>query len=151
MKDLTERIGATFVFAGIDVVATPLFGGVRRAQLAGRATVVDCGPIPLCGGSGRTPFRDLVTAMEACLDLRAHRSGTLPRAASYPPRPHRRSIGSLARLLRQAAIAAILDGTEKITRGGLEAIVLDHTAEEHYRPRVTRRVRTGGRTHRHGT
>ncbi|WP_406277174.1 ATP-binding protein [Embleya sp. NBC_00896] len=32
LKDLTERIGATFVFAGIDVVATPLFGGVRGAH-----------------------------------------------------------------------------------------------------------------------
>ncbi|MGW1997458.1 TniB family NTP-binding protein [Embleya sp. NPDC001921] len=29
LKDLTERIGATFVYAGIDVTATALFSGVR--------------------------------------------------------------------------------------------------------------------------
>ncbi|MFI1386314.1 hypothetical protein [Embleya sp. NPDC020886] len=89
--------------------------------------------------------------MEACLDLREHRAGTLPRLGSYLRARTGGCIGSLARLLRQAAIAAILDGTEKITRGGLDAIVLDHTAEDHYRPRVTGRVRTGSRTHRLGT
>ncbi|MFF7251444.1 hypothetical protein ACFZBU_47215 [Embleya sp. NPDC008237] len=89
--------------------------------------------------------------MEACLDLRAHRAGTLPRAASYLHARTGGRIGSLARLVRQAAIAAILDGTEKITKGGLDAIVLDHTAEDHYRPRAGGRVRTGGRTRRHDT
>ncbi|MCX4546863.1 TniB family NTP-binding protein [Streptomyces sp. NBC_01565] len=46
IKDLTERIAATFVYAGIDVTQTPLFSGVRGAQLAGRATLIACGPLP---------------------------------------------------------------------------------------------------------
>lgn len=46
IKDLTERLPATFVYAGINVTDTPLFTGTRGAQLAGRATLVDCGPSP---------------------------------------------------------------------------------------------------------
>ncbi|MGC0422746.1 TniB family NTP-binding protein [Embleya sp. AB8] len=90
LKDLTERIGATFVYAGIDVAGTPLFAGVRGAQLAGRACPVECGAFPARVG-GAEPFPDLVAAMESALDLRAHRAGTLPRLVSYPPRPHRRA------------------------------------------------------------
>lgn len=46
LKTLSERLPATFVYAGINVTDTPLFTGVRGAQLAGRATLVDCGPLP---------------------------------------------------------------------------------------------------------
>lgn len=46
IKDLTERIGATFVYAGIDVTTTPLFTGVRGAQLAGRASSSTAPPSP---------------------------------------------------------------------------------------------------------
>ncbi|WP_403551677.1 TniB family NTP-binding protein [Streptomyces iakyrus] len=46
LKDLTERIKATFVYSGIDVAATPLFSGIRGAQLAGRASLITCGPLP---------------------------------------------------------------------------------------------------------
>ena len=43
-------------------------------------------------------------------------------------------IRSLTRLIRQAAITAIHDGTERITKATLEAIRLDHLAETHHRP-----------------
>ncbi|WP_406163844.1 MULTISPECIES: hypothetical protein [unclassified Streptomyces] len=36
---------------------------------------------------------------------------------------------SLTRLIRQAAITSILDGTERITKTSLETILLDHLAE----------------------
>ncbi|MET7304799.1 ATP/GTP-binding protein, partial [Embleya sp. NPDC005575] len=141
LKDLTERIGATFVYTGIDVTATPLFGGVRGAQLAGRASLVECGAFPARVG-GAEPFLDLVTAMENALDLRAHRAGTLPRLASYLHARTAGRIGSLARLIRQAAIGAILDGTERITKASLDTVRLDHLAEEHHRPRNPARART---------
>jgi hypothetical protein len=38
-------------------------------------------------------------------------------------------IGSLSHLIRGAAVEAILDGTEKITRETLDRISLDHAAE----------------------
>ncbi len=46
IKDLTERLPATFVYAGINVTDTPLFSGTRGAQLAGRATSSTAAPSP---------------------------------------------------------------------------------------------------------
>ncbi|KPI18618.1 hypothetical protein OV450_7890 [Actinobacteria bacterium OV450] len=134
LKDLTERIAATFVYAGIDVTTTPLFTGTRGAQLAGRATLIDCDTIPARRGTSQ-PFRDLVAAMEACLDLTQHRAGSLVRLAPYLHTRTGGRIGSLSRLLRQAAITAIHDGTERITKTALDAVVLDHLAEDNQRPR----------------
>jgi hypothetical protein len=40
-------------------------------------------------------------------------------------------IGSLSHLIREAAILAILDGSEQITTTTLDDIALDHAAEQH--------------------
>ncbi|MFF4097601.1 TniB family NTP-binding protein [Streptomyces sp. NPDC001834] len=141
LKDLTERIGATFVYAGIDVTTTALFSGVRGAQLAARASLVDCGPFPARDG-GNEPFKDLIQAMENALDLRCHRAGTLVRLAPYLHARTAGRIGSLARLVKQAAITALVDGTERITRTTLDAVRLDHLAEQHYRPHARPRSRS---------
>ncbi|MGK5732592.1 TniB family NTP-binding protein [Streptomyces sp. URMC 124] len=135
LKDLTERIGATFVYAGIDVTATPLFTGVRGEQLAARASLVDCDPFPARDGT-HEPFKDLVRALENALDLRHHRPGSLVRLAPYLHARTAGRIGSLARLVKQAALAALADGTERITKTTLDAVRLDHLAEQHYRPRT---------------
>ncbi|MFI0264753.1 ATP-binding protein [Streptomyces sp. NPDC017056] len=141
LKDLSERIGATFVYAGIDVTATPCSPAfVRGAQLAGRASLIDCAAFPARLGD-QEPFRDLITAMEGALDLRHHRPGTLPRLAPYLHERTAGRIGSLARLIRQAAITALVDGTERITKTTLDAIRLDHLAEQYYQPRTRPRIR----------
>ncbi|MFH8411489.1 TniB family NTP-binding protein [Streptomyces sp. NPDC018019] len=137
LKDLTERIRATFVYAGIDVTRTALFSGVRGAQLAGQASLVECGAFPARLGQ-HEPFRELITGVEAALDLRAHRTSTLPRHAAYLHQRTAGRIGSLTRLIRQAAITTISDGTERITNTSLEAIRLDHLAETHRRPTPNR-------------
>lgn len=82
LKDLTERLPATFVYAGINVTDTPLFSGTRGAQLAGRATLVDCGPLPARHGT-RHPFTDVITDIENALDLHQHKPDTLPAHAPY--------------------------------------------------------------------
>ncbi|MGW4661384.1 TniB family NTP-binding protein [Streptomyces sp. NPDC004279] len=133
LKDLTERIRATFVYAGIDVTTTPLFTGVRGAQLAARATLIHCGPLPTHHGTTH-PFTDTLTDLENALDLHHHTPGTLPHHAPYLHRRTAGRIGSLTRLIRQAAITAIHNGTEKITKTTLDAIQLDHHAETHHRP-----------------
>jgi len=135
LKDLTEKIRATFVYAGIDVTDTQLFTGTAGAQLAGRSSLIDCDPLPAAQGTTQ-PFRDLVTAMENALDLTHHKPGTLHRLAPYLHQRTAGRIGSLSRLIRRAAITAILDTTEKITKPALDAITLDHLAEQHYRPRT---------------
>jgi hypothetical protein len=102
------------------------------------------GKLLLTAGAARhgntRPFTDLltdlITDMENALDLTQHPPGTLPRHASYLHQRTAGRIGSLARLIRQAAITAICDGTERITKKALEAIQLDHLAEEASRPRT---------------
>ncbi len=133
LKDLTERIYATFVYAGIDVTTTPLFSGVRGAQLAGRATLITCSPLPARHGQTH-PFTDVITDLENALDLQHHRPGTLPRHHAYLHQRTAGRIGSLTRLIRQAAITAITDGTERITKTALDAVQLDHLAEQQTRP-----------------
>ncbi|WP_087887288.1 TniB family NTP-binding protein [Streptomyces alboflavus] len=135
LKDLTERLPATFVYAGIDVTTTPLFTGVRGAQLAARASLVECGAFPARHGKSE-PFKELIAGVEAALDLHKHRPGTLPRQASYLHQRTAGRIGSLTRLIRQAAITAIVDGTERITKASLETIRIDHHAEQHRRPKT---------------
>ncbi|NYE39003.1 ATP-binding protein [Streptomyces fulvorobeus] len=137
LKDLSERLPATFVYAGINVTDTPLFTGTRGAQLAGRATLVDCGPLPARHGK-REPFRDVITDIENHLDLQQHKAGTLPRHAPYLHQRTAGRIGSLTRLIRQAAITAIHAGTERITKTTLDTIRLDHLAETQHRPRRSR-------------
>ncbi|MFE4824670.1 TniB family NTP-binding protein [Streptomyces sp. NPDC056704] len=133
LKDLTERLPATFVYAGINVTDTPLFTGTRGAQLAGRATLINCGPLP-ARHRQHQPFRDVITDIENNLDLTHHKPGTLPAHAPYLHQRTAGRIGSLTRLIRQAAITAICDGTERITKASLEAIRLDHLAETHQSP-----------------
>ncbi|CAL9676191.1 hypothetical protein SUDANB150_07767 (plasmid) [Streptomyces sp. enrichment culture] len=137
LKDLAERLPATFVYAGINVTDTPLFSGTRGAQLAGRATLIDCGPLPARHGT-RHPFRDVITDIENALDLHHHKPGTLPRHAPYLHQRTAGRIGSLTRLIRQAAITAIHDGTERITKTTLDAVRLDHLAEQQGRPTLSR-------------
>ncbi|WP_438453262.1 hypothetical protein [Streptomyces asiaticus] len=57
--------------------------------------------------------------MESTLDLRHHRPGTRPQLAPYL---HKRTAGRIGSLIRQAAITALIDGTERITKTTLEAI-----------------------------
>ncbi|MFJ9720988.1 TniB family NTP-binding protein [Streptomyces sp. NPDC101213] len=135
LKDLTERLPATFVYAGINVTDTPLFSGTQGAQLAGRATLITCGPLPARHGRRET-FRDVITDIENALDLHHHKPGTLPRHTPYLHQRTAGRIGSLTRLIRQAAIIAIHDGTERITKAALDAVRLDHLAETHHRPRT---------------
>lgn len=130
---VTERLPATFVYAGINVTDTPLFTGTRGAQLAGRATLINCGPLPARHGQHQ-PFRDVITDIENNLALQHHKPGTLPHHAPYLHQRTAGRIGSLTRLIRQAAITAIHDGTERITKQSLDAIRLDHLAEQHSRP-----------------
>lgn len=159
LKDLTELIRSTFVYAGIDVTTTALLSRVRGAQLAGRASLVECGAFPARLGK-HEPFRELITGVEAALDLRAHQTGTLPRHSAYLHQRTAGRIGSLTRLIRQAAITAISDGTERITKNQPRSDPLGpprrnppppHPEPAHHTPPVTpRTVRRPHGTQRYG-
>lgn len=134
MKHLGERIPATFVYAGVDVEASPLLNGPRGAQLAGRFTLVRNTALSCGTTEQRIIWLDLITDMERALRLRHHTVGTLARHADYLHQRTGGVMGSLSHLIREAALTALLDGSEKITKRLLAGIQLDIRAEQQARP-----------------
>ncbi len=129
LKYFAERMPATFVYAGVDLERAGLFAGPRGRQIASRFTSITAMAFPYGTDQQRAIWQAVVAALESTLPLRAHPAGTL---AGWAQDLHRRTagmIGSLSHLVRGAAIDAILDGSEQITRAHLRAIRLDHAAE----------------------
>jgi hypothetical protein len=125
LKYFSERIPATFVLAGINVERAGLLSGPRGEQIAGRYSMVRTGPFPR--GSQWTT---LASAVEGSLRLHRHQSGTLPDLAGYLHQRTGGMIGSLLWLIRSAAIQAVIDGTEKITRKSMDAIPVDIASQD---------------------
>jgi hypothetical protein len=71
----------------------------------------------------------LISALEDSLRLHRHQPGALAGLEEYLHRRTGGMIGSLLRLVRGAAIQAVLDGTEKITRTVLDSISIDIASE----------------------
>ena len=124
LKYFSERIPATFVYAGISVERAGLLSGTRGEQIAGRFSMVRTGPFP----PGQQ-WSGLVAALEHSLRLHRHVPDTLTDLDGYLHQRTAGMIGSLLRLIRSAAIQAILDGSEYITRNTLDVIDVDLAAE----------------------
>ena len=124
LKYFTEHLPATFAYAGVDVERSGLFTGVRGRQIAGRCVLISTGPFPL-----QAEWAALLATLDAALRLHRHRPGTLPRLGKYLHQRTGGMIGSLSHLVRAAALVAILDGTEEITRKLLDGIPVDHAAQ----------------------
>ena len=125
IKYLSERIPATFVLAGVDVEGTGLFTGRRGGQIASRYTEVATRAFPYKKAKDKQAWQSLVTTLEEALRLRAHRPQTLLKLSGYLHDRTAGMIGSLSHLVREAALDAILGGSEKITRTGLDDVELD--------------------------
>ncbi len=119
LKYFSERIPATFVLAGINV-ERGLLSGPRGEQIAGRYSMVRTGAFPRA-----CQWATLISAVEGSLRLQRHQPGTLPDLAGYLHQRTGGMIGSLLWLIRSAAIQAVIDGTEKITRTSMDAIPVD--------------------------
>lgn len=128
LKYFTEHLPATFVYAGINVERSGLFTGVRGKQIAGRCVVVNTGPFPY-----QAEWKALVATLDDALRLHDHDAGDLVGLDRYLHTRTGGSIGSLSHLVRAAAITAILDGSERITRKLLKEIPVDHAAESDQR------------------
>ncbi|MFE9253488.1 MULTISPECIES: TniB family NTP-binding protein [unclassified Streptomyces] len=134
LKYLGERIPATFVYSAIDIETSSLLSGVRGAQIAGRFKLFRHRPLAYATEQDRAVWNDLVQAMENLLRLRAHRTGTLVKHAAYLHARTAGRIGSLSHLIREAALIAITEGTERITKQLLAEVELDAAAEAQARP-----------------
>jgi hypothetical protein len=124
LKYFSERIPATFIYAGIDIERSTLLTGTRGAQIADRFTLIPTRPFPY-----NSEWRGLVATMEDTLNLRRHKPNTLAKLDRYLHDRTGGRIGALSHQVRGAAMDAILDGSGKITKAGLEAIPLDVAAE----------------------
>ncbi|MDV7246273.1 TniB family NTP-binding protein [Rhodococcus sp. NPDC019616] len=128
LKYFSERIPATFVYAGIDVEHAGLFSGIRGRQIASRFATISTHPFAYGSSGQREHWRALVVTLEQALRLHQHKSGTLARQGQYLYQRTHGMLGSLSHLIRGAAIDAILDGSEKITKAHLDAQRLDRAA-----------------------
>jgi hypothetical protein len=144
IKYLSERIPATFVLAGVDLEGNGLFAGRRGGQIASRYSLIHTSPFPYGSSDEHAAWQALVATLENALRLHAHRRGTLLRLSGYLHERTGGMIGSLSHLVREAALDAIINQTEKINQTSLDAVDLDQTAE-HHRTMQKRRRRTTGR------
>ncbi|WP_437089552.1 TniB family NTP-binding protein [Streptomyces sp. enrichment culture] len=88
LKDLTERLAATFVYAGINVTDTPIFTGTRGAQLAGRATLITRGPLPARHGTRQPSATSSPTSKTPSTSTSTHPApspATPPTSTNAPP------------------------------------------------------------------
>ncbi|MFC6582111.1 TniB family NTP-binding protein [Planomonospora parontospora] len=129
LKYFSERIPATFCYAGISLERTGLLSGTRGEQIAGRFSMVRTGSF----GQDKQ-WTALIAALEDSLRLHHHQSGTLIKLDRYLHQRTHGMIGSLLWLIRSAAINAVLDGTEKITKKALEVVDADITSQNPHPP-----------------
>ncbi|MFJ9085832.1 TniB family NTP-binding protein [Streptomyces sp. NPDC102384] len=137
LKYFAEHIPATFVYAGINVEREGLFTGVRGKQIAARCVMQHTANFPY--GS---EWRSMIATMEHALRLHRHEIGVLARQAKYLYTRTGGSISSLSHLIRAAAISAIADGSEQITRRLLHTITVDHSTQSDS-PRPPRNTEVG--------
>lgn len=140
LKYLAERISATFVYAGINLEREGLFTGTRGEQIAGRFTSITTRPFGNTTAAERQDWAALIAGLEQTLLLHRGEPGMLLRHADYLHERTSGSIGSLSHLIRAAALDAILEGAETITKSMLSAITIDHHAEEQHRATRHRRA-----------
>jgi hypothetical protein len=127
LKYFSERLPATFIYAGIDVERQGLFTGTRGRQIAGRFSLIHTTAFPYAA-----EWQGLVASLEAALRLRRHRAGSLPELDHYLHDRTAGMIGSLSHLIRGAAVDAILTGTEAVTKTVLDRVELDHAADSQH-------------------
>jgi hypothetical protein len=139
LKYFFDSVSATFVYAGLDLEENGMFSGMRGRQIAGRFISLRTCAFGHATASQRTDWAKLIATMEQTLRLHRHKPGTLIEMAPYLHQRTGGMIGSLDQLIHEAANDAISDGTEKITRKHLDAVILDTAAQEQYHTPTGRR------------
>lgn len=118
LKQLSERCGGTFVYAGIDVENSGLLSGAREGQIRKRFELHTADPYRITNEAGRTDWGDLLLALEDSLCLLNQPSGAILTAALDLHRLSDGEIGLVKDALQIAAIRAIDDGTEVLDVAG---------------------------------
>lgn len=145
LKYLFDSVGATFVYAGLDLAANGMFSGMRGGQIAGRFISLNTSTFEHATAAQRETWARVVATMEDSLRLHRHTPGTLVEMAAYLNQRTGGMIGSLDQLVYEAANDAVDDGTEKITKGHLDAVILDAAAQAQYDLPAQRRTQPAGK------
>ena len=126
LRDSTAQEAAFAHFPALRSLAgrrAGLLSGPRGEQIAGRYSMVRTGSF-----SRGAQWATLIAAIEGSLRLHRHQPGTLPGLAGYLHQRTGGMIGSLLWLIRSAAIQAVIDGTEQVTRTSMDPIPVDIAA-----------------------
>jgi len=91
--------------------------------------VITCQAFPYGTAVQRQQWQALIATLEQSLRRHRHEPGQLLRLDAYLHERTDGMIGSLSHLIRGAAVEAVLDGSEKITRETLDRVGLDRAAE----------------------
>lgn len=154
LKQLSERCGGTFVYAGIAVEGTGLLDGERGGQIGKRFEVHVAVPFGLITIEEKACWGDLLLAMENSLCLADHRPGAILPAAATLHALTGGEIGLLKDLLQFAALRAMEDGSEKLDLRGFErdvsrrqtaAVLLKTAATLHTQKPRRSRTRAGAK------
>ncbi|MFI6022335.1 AAA family ATPase [Streptomyces sp. NPDC051287] len=116
LRFLGDQVPCVFAYTANSPDLNALWGTNEHGRLR-RTTHVAGGPI-----TDMTAWRHLVQRTEDLLHLNEHRPGSLSAASTYL---HERSsglVGGLAHLVRSAAVQAILDGSESVTRESFDHV-----------------------------
>lgn len=139
IKELANLIPATFVYAGINCEESILLmdsrtaGKGRFTQTQYRFALHKVRAFPFDVHLGdESEWLEFLAGVEEHLCLLRYRPGWLVRQALYLYLRTEGGIGSLIRLVRTAANNAIRDGSEHLTRKGLEGVTLASGAEKYY-------------------
>lgn len=140
LKSITNQTSVTPLVAGVRLLEGGLFdegGQGMRTPTAGRIARLEVGSFVLDDDSGARAWSGLVAGLASTVLLAKQKKGDLAGLETYLFHRSGGVVGSLTRLIRLGVTIAIQTGAERLTRGLLEQIPLDHAAE------VARASRTG--------
>ncbi|KQZ23249.1 ATP-binding protein [Microbacterium sp. Root553] len=114
LKQLSERCGGTFVYAGIAVEATGLLSGSREGQIRKRFELFTASPFTITSAQGQSDWGDLLLALEDSLCLLKQKPGSILEVAKSLHWLTGGEIGPLKDMLQLSAFRAIDSGAERL-------------------------------------
>lgn len=120
LKQLSERCGGTFIYAGIAVEQTGLLDGTREGQIRKRFEVHPASPFNITNKQGQADWGDLLLAIEESLGLLQQPAGQILASAKALHSLTGGEIGPLKDRLQLAALHAMQDGSESLDPSSFE-------------------------------
>ncbi|MFI5803730.1 TniB family NTP-binding protein [Streptomyces sp. NPDC051561] len=152
LKYIANHTAATFVYTGADLKKSGLFlegrGSTRATQTSNRNTLYAVTRFGFQTAKQQQEWAGAVMSLEGTLELYRHRPNHLVKLSSYLYKRTGGSICALSDLIRESAIAAVLNGEEAITRRLMDTIQISEFSEAAYRESVRRPVVGRGNSQR---